>query len=338
MKAVVYTRLGPPEVLQVMEVAKPVPTEKQVLVQVVAASANALDYRRFSGQLAGARVSPVMRIMDGMVLKAAGTILGADIAGRVAAVGAAVTQFQPGDAVFGVAAGSKGGFAEYACASERAIALKPANVGFQDAAAVPVAALTALQALRDKAQVQAGQKVLVYGAAGGVGTFAVQLAKFYGAEVTAVCSPRNVEQARAMGANAVIDYTKEDFTKNGQQYDLILAVNGDRSIFDYRRALRPGGMYLAAGGAMGQIFQGMLVGPVLSRFGKKRLGFMGISKVNPKDLVFLAELLAAGKIRPVIEKCYPLEKTAEAMRYLAGGHAQGKVIIQIEESHKGTEQ
>jgi NADPH:quinone reductase-like Zn-dependent oxidoreductase len=227
MKAIVYTKYGPPDVLQVQEVEKPAPKDNQVLVNVQAASVNALDWRRFTSQ------SILGRLMDEVLLKAINKVLGADIAGRVEAVGAAVKQFQPGDEVFGVSAGSVGGFAEYACAAEDNLALKPANLSFEKAAAVPVAALTALQGLRDKGRIQPGQKVLINGASGGVGTFAVQLAKSFGAEETAVCSTRNLDMARQIGANHVIDYTQEDFTKNGQRYDLIIAVNGNHPIQDY---------------------------------------------------------------------------------------------------------
>jgi NADPH:quinone reductase-like Zn-dependent oxidoreductase len=330
MKAIVYTKLGPPEVLQLKEVAKPVPREDQVLVKVQAASANALDYRRFTAQLKDTNIPISVRLMDGALLKAVNKVLGADIAGRVEAVGAAVKQFQPGDEVFGISAGSVGGFAEYACAAEDHLALKPAKVSFEAAASVPVAALTALEGLRDKGQIQPGQKVLIHGASGGVGTFAVQIAKCFGAEVTAVCSPRNLDMARSIGADNVIDYTKGDFTHNGQRYDLIFAVNGYHSLSDYKRALSPQGIYVCAGGAMAQIFQGMLLGPWVSRIGNQKMGFMGITKTNQKDLVFLAELLEAGKIAPVIERYSPLSKTAEAIRYLAEGHARGKVVITME--------
>jgi len=334
MKAIVYTKLGPPEVLQLMEVPKPVPKDNQVLVKVLAASANALDYRRFTAQLKGPHIPISVRIMDGALLKAINTVLGADIAGRVEEVGAAVKQFQPGDEVFGVSAGSVGGFAEYACAPENNLALKPANRSFEEAAAVPVAALTALQALRDKGQIQPGQKVLINGASGGVGTFAVQIARSYGAEVTAVCSPQNLDTAGSIGADHVIDYTKEDFTQNGQRYDLIIAANGYHSILDYRRALSPGGIYVALGGSMTQVFQGMLLGPLVSRLGSRQMGFMGIAKTGQKDLVFMVELLEAGKIAPVIERGCPLSEAAQAIRYLAEGHARGKVVITMERNNE----
>jgi NADPH:quinone reductase-like Zn-dependent oxidoreductase len=327
MKAIVYTKYGPPEVLQLKEVAKPEPKDNQVLIKVQAASANALDYRRFE------TTSILGRLMDEVLLKATNKVLGADIAGRVEAVGATVTQFRPGDEVFGVSAGSVGGFAEYACAAEDNLALKPANLSFEAAAAVPMAALTALQSLRDKGQIQAGQKVLIYGASGGVGTFAVQIAKSYGAEVTAVCSTRNLDMARSIGADYVVDYTKEDFSRKGQRYDLIIAVNGYHSILDYRRALSPSGIYVALGGSMAQLFQGMLLGPLVSRIGDKKMGFMGIAKINQKDLVFIKELLEAGKVTPLIDRCYPLSEAVKAIRYLVEEHARGKVVITVERNN-----
>jgi NADPH:quinone reductase-like Zn-dependent oxidoreductase len=324
MKAIVYTKYGPPDVLQLREVAKPVPKDNQVLVKVQAASANALDYRRFEMQ------SILGRFMDSVLLKVINKVLGADIVGQVEAVGAAVKNFQVGDEVFGLAVGSVGAFAEYACAAEDNLALKPTNLSFE-AAAVPVAALTALQGLRDKGQIQSGQKVLINGASGGVGIFAVQIAKSFGAEVTAVCSTRNLDMARQIGADHVIDYTKENFTQNGQHYDLILAVNGHHSIQDYWRSLGPHGIYVAVGGSIAQVLQGMLVGPLLSKIGGKKLGFMGIAKVTRKDLIFMKALLEAGKVVHVIDRCYPLSETAEAIRYLVEDHAQGKVVITVEQ-------
>jgi NADPH:quinone reductase-like Zn-dependent oxidoreductase len=328
MKAIVYTQYGPPDVLELREVERPEPGEDQVLVKVYAASANALDYRRFEG------ISPLGRIREERLLKSINKVLGADIAGRVEAVGASVQQFQPGDEVFGVSAGSVGGFAEYACAAEDKLSLKPANLSFEAAAAVPVASLTALQGLRDKGQIQPGQKVLINGASGGVGTFAVQIAKSFGAEVTAVCSTRNLDMARSLGADHVVDYTREDFTQNGQRYDLILAVNGYHPILGYRHALSPRGRYVAIGGSMAQILQAMLLGPVLSRIGGRKMGFMGIAKTNQKDLVFVRELLEAGKVVPVIDRSYPLGAVPEAIRYLAEGHAHGKVVLTVDHNHK----
>jgi NADPH:quinone reductase-like Zn-dependent oxidoreductase len=323
MKAIVYTQYGLPDVLQLKEVAKPEPQDNQVLVKVQAASINALDYRRFE------KLSTMGRFMEERFIKSVGKVLGADIAGVVEAVGANVRQFRPGDEVYGVATGSIGGFAEYACASEDRLALKPANLSFEAAAAVPLAALTALQGLRDKGQIQAGQKVLINGASGGVGTYAVQIAKAFEAEVTAVCSTRNLDMACSSGADHVIDYTKEDFTQNGQCYDLIFAVNGFHPLSAYRRALSPQGRYVCAGGALAQIFQAMLLGPLMSLAGGKKLGWMWITKPNPQDLVYLGQLLETGKVVPVIEQCYPLDEVAAAMQYSAAGHARGKVVVQV---------
>jgi len=323
MKAIVYTQYGSPDVLRLKEVEKPEPKEKQVLVRIRAASANALDYRRFEN------LSATGRFMEERFGKSIGKVLGADIAGVVETVGANVKQFQPGDEVFGVSAGSSGGFAEYASANENHLALKPANLSFEVAAAVPVAAMTALQGLRDKGQIQAGQKVLINGASGGVGTFAVQIARSFGAEVTAVCSTRNSDMVRSIGADHVIDYTREDFPQGGPHYDLIFAVNGNHPLSAYQGALNPRGIYVCAGGALPQIFQAMLLGPLMSRKNGRKMGFMGITKYNQKDLVFIKELLESGKVVPVIEKCFPLDEVSSAIRYVAEGHARGKVIVQI---------
>jgi len=253
-----------------------------------------------------------------------------DIAGRIEAVGSNVKQFQPGDEVFGVAKGL-GGFAEYVCTVEDRLALKSANLSFEDAAAVPVAASSALQGLRDKGRIKPGHKVLVDGASGGVGTFAVQIAKSFGAEVTAVCSTRNVDTARSIGADHVIDYTREDFTKSGRRYDLILAANAYHSIFDYRRALSQDGIYVMVGGGEVQILQAMFLGPLLSLMGSKK-ACICMAKINRMDLVLLKDLLEAGKVVPVIDRRYPLREVAEALRYLEEGHAQGKVTISVEPS------
>src|SRR6202047_3989120 len=261
MKAIVRTRYGPPDVLRFTEVEKPAPKANEVLIKLYAASVNPLD-------LFSLRGAPLVRLIPGLRTPKH-QVLGCDIAGRVEAIGGDVKQFQPGDEVFGVTGFAGGGFAEYACATENRLAQKPANSSFEDAAAVPVAAITALQGLRDKGRIQRGQKVLVDGASGGVGTFAVQIAKSFGAEVTAVCSTGKVETARSLGADHVIDYTQEDFTKNGQRYDLILGANGHHSIFDYRRALSQNGIYVVVGGSLPRIFQAMLLAPLLSRIGRK---------------------------------------------------------------------
>jgi NADPH:quinone reductase-like Zn-dependent oxidoreductase len=266
MKAVVYDSYGPSEVLRLKDVAKPSPKDNEVLVRVYAASVNAADWRMM-------RADPfLVRLYAGLLKPTKFQTLGADIAGRVEAVGKNVHQFHPGDEVFGdVFASGFGGFAEYKCASESELVLKPANISFDEAAAVPLAALTALHGLRDKGQIQPGQKVLINGASGGVGTFAVQLAKYFGAEVTAVCSTGKVDLARSLGADHVIDYTQEDFTRSGRQYDLILAANGNRSIFDYKRVLTSKGAYVMAGGNTGQLFQVLLLGPLISLFGKQKM-------------------------------------------------------------------
>ena len=318
MKAIVYTEYGTPDVLQLKEVEKPVPKDNEVLVEVKAVSVNAYDWH-----LLTADIFP-MRLMGVGLFIPKNTILGADIAGRVEAVGRNVKQFQPDDEVFGDI--GHGGFAEYVCAPESRLALKPANLSFEEAAAVPMAALTALQGLRDKGQIHPGQKVLINGASGGVGTFAVQIAKSFGADVTAVCSSGKLDLARSLGADLVIDYTKGDFTQNGLQYDLILAVNGYHPISAYTRALTPQGIYVMAGGSMAQIFQAMLLGSWMSKTGGKKMGGV-TAKLNQKDLALIKELLEAGKIVPVIDRSYPLSETAEALRYLGEGHARGKVVI-----------
>ena len=257
------------------------------------------------------------------------TILGADIAGRIEALGSGVTLFQPGDEVFGdISACGSGGFAEYVAVSESALVLKPANITFGEAAAAPVTAVTALQGLRDKGQIQSGQKVLINGASGGVGTFAVQIAKSLGAEVTAVCSTSKLDMVRALGADHVIDYTREDFTKSGQRYDLILAIGGNYSLSDYRRALSPEGVYVCAGGSLAQYMQAALLGPLTSMVSSKKMGAM-FSNPNQKDFDFLIELFETGKVVPVIDRCYPLSEVPEALRYYGEGHTRGKVVITV---------
>ena len=325
MKAIVYTEYGSPDVLQLKEVEKPTPKDDEVLIKVYAASVNKYDWHFLTADIF------LIRLMGGGLLKPKETRLGADIAGRVEAVGKNVKQFQPNDEVFGDI--GHGGFAEYVCAPESRLALKPANLSFEEAAAVPMAALTALQGLRNEGQIRPGQRVLINGASGGVGTYAVQMAKMFGAEVTAVCSPGNLDQARSLGADHVIDYNKENFTQNGQQYDLILAANGYRSLSAYKRALTPKGIYVMAGGSMAQIFQAMLMGSWMSETGGKKMG--GVSaKRSQKDLVIIKELLEAGKVVPVIDRRYPLSEAAEALRYLGAGHARGKVVITVENNNK----
>ncbi len=322
MKAIVFTKYGPPDVLQLKEVEKPTPKDDEVLVKVHAASVNSYDWELLRGTF-------FSRLFFGL-LKPKIKILGVDIAGRVEAVGRNVKQFQPSDEVFGdISACGWGGFAEYVCASENALALKSASMTFEQVAAVPQATVLALQGLRDKGQIQPGQKVLINGGGGGVGTFAVQIAKSFGADVTGVDSTKKLDMMRSIGADLVIDYTQEDFTKNGQRYDLILNVAAYGSIFDYRRALSPKGIYVMTGGSVARIFQTGLLGPWISMTGSKKMGSL-MHKPNNRDLVFMNELLEAGKITPVIDRRYPLSEVAEALRYFGEGHAQGKVVITVQ--------
>lgn len=324
MKAIVYTKYGPPDVLQLKEIEKPMPKDNEVLIKIYAASVNAYDWHFLTADIF------LIRLMGGGLLKPKYTRLGADIAGRVETVGRNVKQFQPGDGVFGMV---KGGFAEYASAPESALWLKPVNSSFDEAAALPIAAITALQGLRDEGHIQSGQKVLINGASGGVGTFAVQIAKSFDTEVTAVCSTRNLEQARSIGADHVIDYTKEDFTKNGQQYDLVFAANGYHSLSDYKRALTPRGIYVMAGGTNAQIFQSMLLGALMSENSGRKMGGVH-AKPNQNDLVFIKGLIEAGKVKSVIDRRYPLSEVTEALRYIGEGHARGKIVITLENGDK----
>ncbi|MCH7574931.1 MAG: NAD(P)-dependent alcohol dehydrogenase [Candidatus Marinimicrobia bacterium] len=328
MKAIVYTKYGSPDVLQLREVAKPDPKDNEVLIKVHAASVNSWDWDLLRG-------TPfLVRLVSFGLLKPKYETPGADISGRVEAVGRNAKQFQPGDEVFGDLSGSGwGGFAEYVCAPENLLALKPSGITFEEAAAVPQAALLALQGLRDKGQIQPGQKVLINGAGGGVGTFAVQIAKSYGAEVTGVDSMGKLEMLRSIGADHVIDYTQEDFTQNGQRYDLILDVMAHHSMFDYKRALSPRGIYVMVGGATAQIFQVLLLGPWFSLTGSKKLGALAL-KPNPSDLELMMEYIEAGKVVPVIDRRYRLSEVAEAFRYFGEGHAQGKVVITMDHNDK----
>jgi NADPH:quinone reductase-like Zn-dependent oxidoreductase len=326
MKAIVINKYGSPtDVLHLEEVEKPFPKDDEVLVRIHAASVT------FSNLLLVTGKPIFIRFMEGGTLQKPGVkIPGSDVAGRVEAVGAHVNKFHPGDEVFGYLAGEdgkKGGYAEYVCAPEKAFGLKPANLSWEQAAAVPEAALVALQALRDDGQIQKGQKVLVYGASGGIGTFAVQVAKAFGAEVTGVCSTKNMNLVRSLGADHVIDYTKEDFTKNGQLYDLIVATAGYRSIYDYKRALRPKGIYVCTGGAWSQIFQALIFAKGLSEPAGKKLGVL---TMKPNfDFAILKELIEAEKVKPVIDQSYPLEKTGEAFTYYSKRHVRGKVVITV---------
>ncbi len=312
MKAVVYNKKGSPEKLIYCDVDKPVPNDDEMLIKIVAVSVNAADYRSMKMGLIPKR-----------------RIFGADIAGRVESVGKNIKQFKSGDEVMGdLAKYGFGGFAQYVTAPEKALIIKPEKISFEEGAALPMAALTALQALRDKGNIQRGQKVLIVGSAGGVGTFAVQLAKYFDAEVTGVCGPNNAIQTSSLGADYVIDYTKEDFTKSNMRYNLIIAVNGNYPIFAYKKILTPNGIYVMVGGSLSQIFKSLLFGWLLS-FGSKKMRTIS-AKANKKDLEFLTKLIEDGKIKPVIDRRYTLDKTADAMRYLFEGHATGKVIINIE--------
>ena len=317
MKAIIYTKYGSPDVLQFAEVEKPNPIDHEVLVKVHAASANPADWHTM-------RAKPFLARMANGLLRPKNPRLGADLAGRVEAVGKNVTQFQAGDDVFGeLPLDGMGSFAEYVCSIEDALALKPAGLTFEQAATVPLAGFTALQGLRDKGKIQAGQKVLINGASGGIGTFAVQIAKSFGTEVTGVCSTRNLELVRSIGADHVIDYTRDDFTKKDQRYDLIFDTVGNLAISGCKRVLSPNGICSVAGfTTMSHLFGVMF-------FGGAKVGMMETASSNKRDLLFLRELLDVGKIVPVIDRQYPLSETAEAIRYLETGRARGKVVIKV---------
>ena len=319
MKAIIGERYGQPEkVLQLKEVEKPVPEEGRVMIKVHAASVNIADLYGITG---------VSRLFGGGIRRPKDPRCGADVAGVVEAVGVGVTRFKPGDEVFGTALGS---FAEYTVARETMLTLKPASVSFEDAASVPIAGLTALQCVTDKGHVTPGQEVAVNGASGGVGTFTVQVAKAFGAQVTGICSTRNLDQARSIGADHVIDYTKQDFTRNGRTYDLICDIAGNRSVSDYKRALKPAGTCLIVGFA-GNPILGLVKFAVLGKLGSirgdKKIRFMGICKINANDLGVMAELLAAGKVKPAIEKRYTLAETPQALQYIGEKHPRGKNVI-----------
>ncbi|HTB22000.1 MAG TPA: NAD(P)-dependent alcohol dehydrogenase [bacterium] len=321
MKAITIDRYGPPECLKLADLPKPEPKEREVLVRVRAGSVNAADWHVM-------RADPFLVRLAFGLLRPKFKVPGADLAGQVEAVGAAVTRFKVGDEVFGcLSACGWGAFAEYACAPEEALALKPARLSFEQAAAVPLAGMTAVQAVRGFGRVQAGQKVLVNGASGGVGTFAVQVAKALGAEVTAVCSARNLEMARSMGADHVIDYQATDFTRQEARYDLIVAANGYHPISAYKGALGPTGRYAMVGGSGKQMTEVLVQGAWLSKGGQK-LGNV-LMKPDPKDLDFLRGLMEEGKLIPVVDRSYTLEQVPEAIRYLEEGHARGKVVITV---------
>jgi NADPH:quinone reductase-like Zn-dependent oxidoreductase len=321
MQAIVYTEYGLPNVLHLMEVAKPVPKDDEVLIKVHAVSLNGSDWELLTGK-------PLYSRFGGL-LKPRRHILGSDIAGRVEMAGRNVKGFRPGDEVFGdISSDGNGGFAEYVCARGRNLALKPAGLTFEQAATIPQGAVIALQGIRDKGQVQPGQKVLINGAGGSAGAFAVQLARFYGAEVTGVDNTGKLDFMRSLGADHVIDYTREDFTKTGRQYDLILDVIAHRSVFDYQRALRPAGSYFAVGGSVATIFQILFLGPWIKRTTGRQVRILAVQP-NRKDLEFVTGLCEAGKIVPAIDRQYPLSEVPEALRYLGAGRAKGKVVITV---------
>ncbi|HAV78710.1 MAG TPA: alcohol dehydrogenase [Anaerolineae bacterium] len=320
MKAIRYYNYGSPDVLKLEDVEMPTPNDEQVLIKVHAASVNSFEHRHL-------RATPFLIRIENGLFKPKNPKLGADIAGTVEGVGSKVTQFKVGDEVFGNI--GYGGYAEYVCSRENKIAHKPASISFEVAAASPMAALTALQGLRDKGQIQAGQKVLINGASGGVGTFAVMIAKYYGADVTGVCSTRNLEMVRSIGADQVIDYTKEDFTQNGPQYDLIFDIAANRSVFAYQRALTPKGKYVKTGfSTIPHMLHIVLLGERVAK-GEQRIFNMGLAKVNQADLTFIGELLASKKIVPVIDKVYPLSETSQALHQFEKVHAQGKIVITV---------
>lgn len=322
MKAIVVSKYGSPDVLQLQEVEKPTPKDDEALIKVHAASINDWDW----GLLQGTPF--VNRLLYGL-LRPKIQILGCDVAGRIEAVGVDVNQFQPGDEVFGdLCTCGFGGFAEYVCARESALALKPASMTFDQAAAIPQAAMLAVQGLRDVGRIHPGQRLLINGAGGGVGTFALQIAKLYEVEVTAVDSPGKLDMLRSMGADHVIDYTHEDFTTNGQRYDLILDVKTNRPVFEYARALSPNGTYVTVGGSMTRMIQALLLGPWMSKVHKKYIRIV-ILKPN-KDLTYIKELFEAGKVVPVIDGPYKLREVPEALRRFGAGYHKGKVIITLE--------
>lgn len=319
MKALSYTQYGGPEVLLIRDVEKPVPTDDEVLVKVYAASLNDWDLGLLRGDF-------VNRLLNGF-LKPKQHILSSDIAGQVEAVGKNVTRFKIGDLVYGDLSGRWGGFAEYTCAPEKALALKQAGMTFEEAAAIPQAAMLAVQGLIDSGNLQKGQRLLINGAGGGVGTFAIQIAKQYGAEVTGVDSSIKLEMLRSIGFDHVIDYALEDFTKNGRSYDLILDVKTNRSMFDYARALYRGGVYVTVGGSMGRLLQAVILAPLFSKFKKRHIRIVML-KPN-KDLAYINNLFAAGKIKPVIGGVFSLEEAPDAFRMFERGEQQGKLVIRI---------
>ncbi|HET9914724.1 MAG TPA: NAD(P)-dependent alcohol dehydrogenase [Anaerolineales bacterium] len=325
MKAIVYTEYGSPDVLQLKEVAKPAPADNEVLVKIHAVSINGSDREGLIGKPLYARFGGLWRPGN--------PILGSDIAGQVEIAGKNTSEFQPGDEVFGEIPGYHGGFAEYACVPEKNLIRKPAGLTFEEAAAIPQGGVIALRGIRDKGQVQPGQKVLINGSGGSAGIFAVQLAKLHGAEVTGVDNASKLDFLRSLGTDHVIDYTREDFTKNGKQYDLILDVIAHRSVFAYQRVLKSGGTYFFVGGSVATLFQILLLGPWIRRTTSKNIRILAVPQ-NRKDLAAITELCEAGKIIPVIDRRYPLNETPEALRYVSEGRSKGKVVITVEQNHK----
>jgi len=326
MKAIICTKYGPPEVLQFKEVEKPVPKDNEVLVKVHASSLNAADFEMLRGAWTARMVGP---------LKPRYKIPGSDMAGRIETLGRNVKQFQPGDEVFGdLFMCGFGAFAEYVCVPEKVLVIKPASMTFEEVVTYPQAGLIALQGLRGKRKIQPGQKVLINGAGGGMGMFAVQIAKYFDAEVTGVDNTSKLDMLRAIGCDHVIDYTQEDYTKSGKYYDLILDVAAYRSIFAYKRALSPKGIFVVVGGSRATIFQVVFLGALVSMTGSKKMG-MNPWKTNKKeDLAFLQELFEAGKVKPVIDRRYPLSEVPKALRYLEEGKAKGKLVINVEHNSK----
>jgi len=321
MKAIVYTKYGPPDVLQLTEVEKPTPTDDEILIKVYAISVNRSDWEGLIGKPLYARMGGLQRPGN--------PILGSDIAGRVERVGKNNNQFKPGDEVFGEMESYHSGFAEYVCTRGKAWALKPASLTFEEAAAIPQAGVIALQGIRDKGQIQPGHKVLINGAGGGSGMFAVQLAKLYGAEVTGVDNTGKLDFMRSLGADHVIDHTRENFTRNGKQYDFILDLIAYRSAFAYARALKPSGSYYAVGGSVGTFLQFLLFGPWIRRTSGKQVRLLMVRR-NRKDLEAITELCEAGKVRLMIDKRYPLSEVPEALQYLGEGRAKGKIVITMD--------
>jgi NADPH:quinone reductase-like Zn-dependent oxidoreductase len=324
MKAIVFTKYGTIDVLELKEIDKPIPKEDEVLIKVYAVSINDWDLGLLQGDF-------INRLLNGL-LRPKIKIPGSDIAGRIEAAGKNVKKFQPGDEVYGDLSGRWGGFAEYVCARENALALKPASMSFEEAAAIPQAAMLALQGLRDKGQIQSGQKLLINGAGGGVGTFAVQIAKIYGVEVTGVDSSGKLDMMRSMGFDHVINYEQEDFTKNGERYDLILDVKTNRSIFDYTRILSRNGIYVTVGGSLVRLLQALFLGPWISIINKKKICFVALK--SNQDLDYMNELFETGKVKPVIDGHYLIDEFPKALRLFSEGTHKGKVIITVEHNYK----